>query len=185
MCGRCRSEAVPFAAARAMALFEGRLRSAIHRLKFEGRMELGPILGDLLAGFVCGVPALADPDIVVPVPMHRIRLSERGYNHATLLAQPVAEALRAPFTEGVLMRVTATAPQTGLRRDERHANVRGAFGLLSAGADIVRGRSILLIDDVLTSGATVAECARVLLASGAAVVRVATLAMAGWDARSG
>lgn len=168
-----------------MALFEGQLRTAIHRLKFEGRRELGPVLGGLLAGFVRGAPALAAADLLIPVPMHRIRLSERGYNHAALLAQPVAEALRAPFTEGALMRVTATAPQSGLRRDERHANVCGAFGLPPAGADIVRGRSILLIDDVLTSGATVAECARVLLASGAAAVRVATLAMTGWDARSG
>ncbi len=161
-----------------MGLFEGRLRSAIHRFKFEGRMELGQILGDLLAGFVRGAPTLVDSDLVVPVPMHHRRQRARGYNHATLLAEPVARALRVPLAERALIRLTATAPQTALRRAERQANVRGAFALPPEGADLVRGRSILLVDDVLTSGATAAECARVLLHAGAAAVRVATLARA-------
>ncbi len=178
LCPSCRTEEPPYLAARSLTLFEGRMRRAIHRLKFEHRRELGPPLGDLLAFFVQQTAALGRPELVVPVPLHPGRQQERGYNHALLLAQPVARALTIPVLADGLLRVSATAPQTTLRREQRWANVFNAFRVSAECADGVRGRFILLVDDVMTSGATAAECARVLRQSGAARVAVATLARA-------
>lgn len=184
-CGRCRREPPPYAAARSAALYTGRLRAAIHRLKFEGRAELGPALGNLLGGFVCATPSLQAAEVIVPVPLHRLRLRERGYNHAALIARGVAEVLRLPLAAGALLRVAPTLPQTDLGRRERYANVRGAFQVDRAGERVIRGRAILIIDDVLTSGATAAGCVQALLAAGAVEVRVATLARALPDGRRG
>ena len=176
-CAPCRSGDVPFAVARSMALYEGRLRAAIHRLKFDGRGELGPILGDLLAAFVRQNADLKAPDLVVPVPLHPSREAERGYNHAALLALPVASALGVPLVPRALLRVALTAPQSELRRAARRRNVQGAFRVGRAVAEI-RRKAVLLVDDVMTSGATAAECARTLLEAGADAVAVATLARA-------
>lgn len=177
-CPRCRRGPAPFLAARSLAVFEGSLRRAIHHLKFEGRREAGPVLGGLLADFVRRTPALRRPDLVVAVPLHPTRLRERGFNHATLLAAPVAEAVGAPLAESVLERIVATRPQTELTRAERRANVRGAFRVPPQTAAGKCGQTVLLVDDVLTSGATVGECARVLRSAGLGAVYVATLARA-------
>ena len=178
MCHQCRIGETPFAAARSLTLFEGRVRTAIHRLKFEGRRELGPVLGEMLAFFVRQTAALGHPDLIVPVPLHARRQQERGYNHASLLAQPVSRALGAPLLADGLVRIAATAPQTELRREQRWANVFNAFRANGASADQLPGHAVLLVDDVLTTGATAAECARTLLCAGAASVHVATLARA-------
>ncbi len=169
---------MPFAAARALALFEGTMRTAIHRLKFEGRRELAPILGHHLASFVRGCDVLGCADVVIPVPLHAARQQERGYNHALLLAERVAGELGATLLADGLRREVATAPQSELRRGQRWANVKGAFSIPPESVGEVRGRDILLVDDVMTSGATAAECARTLLGAGAASVYVATLARA-------
>jgi len=178
MCQQCRTGETLFAAARSLTLFDGRMRTAIHRLKFGGRRELGPILGELLAVFVRQTDSLGHPELVVAVPLHPARLRERGYNHALLLAQPVARMLGVPLMAEGLVRVGATIPQTVLRREQRWANVFNAFRVPAASGDVVRGRSVLLVDDVLTSGATAAECARTLLLGGATAVYVVTLARA-------
>ncbi len=164
--------------ARSAALYRGRLRAAIHRFKFEGRRELGPVLGALLADFVRATPALIVAEVILPVPLHASRLRQRGFNHATLLAERVAEALRLPMVDGALVRIAPTLPQTSLGRMERFANVRGAFSVDPRRGPLLRGCGLLLVDDVLTSGATAAACAQVLLSAGAAEVRVATLARA-------
>lgn len=177
-CPRCRRGTIPFAAARAPALYAGSLRTALHRLKFNGRRALGPLLGEFLAEFVRATAALGHPDLVVPVPLHPSRERARGFNHAALLAAPVAETLGLPMDAALLERVTPTAPQRTLTGPERRANVRGAFRVRASAAAIVRGQALLLVDDVLTSGATAAECTRTLLAAGAAEVRVATVARA-------
>ena len=177
-CADCRRDGVAFTAARSPALYAGTLRAALHRLKFDGRRELGPILGAILADFVRRETAIGHPDLVVPVPLHPTRRRERGFNHAELLAAPVAEALGCPLIPAVLERVASTPPQSTLTCARRRANVRGAFGVRAAAATGIRGRTVLLVDDILTSGATAAECARTLLAAGATEVRVATLARA-------
>ncbi len=112
-------------------------------------------------------------DAVVPVPLHRRRLAERGFNQAVLLARPLARALGVPLLVGRLVRVRPTRPQVGLEADARRDNVRGAFAM--------RGevpRRVLLVDDVRTTGATLGEAARVLAGSGGTEVRTLTLARA-------
>jgi len=177
-CRPCRSGEMPFAAARALALFEGKMRTAIHRLKFEGRRDLGPVLGEMLAAFVRRSGALGCADVVVPVPLHAARRQERGYNPALLLAEPVARDLGAGLLADGLTRVAATGPQSELRREQRWANVAAAFAVPRKSVGQLQGRAVLLVDDVMTSGATAAECARTLLCAGVASVHVATLARA-------
>lgn len=150
----------------------------MHRLKFEGQRDLGPALGRMLAAFVRVAPALGGADLVVPVPLHAARQRERGFNPALLLAAPVAESLALPLLPTGLERTVPTAPQSALGVRQRWANVAGAFTVPAQDAGRLRGKSVLLVDDVMTSGATAAECARTLRRAGAGRVAVATLARA-------
>jgi ComF family protein len=174
LCGPCRQRRPRFAYARAAARYGGLVREAIHALKFKGRRGLAEPLGDLLAGL--GVDALpgSRPDLLVPVPLHRRRERERGYNQAVLVARRLERAWDVPVAVGVLARVLATAPQADLDAPARRRNVRGAFAVVRPAA--VVDRHVVLVDDVLTTGATVGECARRLARAGAAVVGVLTVA---------
>jgi ComF family protein len=157
--------------ARAAGVYAGPLRDAIVALKFGRRRTIVRPLGDLLiAQCVAMLPGL--PDALVPVPLARARERDRGFNQARLVAERLALAVGAPVRAGWLARARNTVPQTDLSAVERRANVRGAFVAGSA----VAGRHILLVDDVLTTGATVEECVRVLRAAGAARVGVVTVA---------
>jgi ComF family protein len=115
-------------------------------------------------------------DLVVPVPLHRDRLRWRGFNHSCLLAAPLARRLSLPLAPTVVCRKRATQPQVSLPETRRLSNVRGAFGVPDHRR--VAGRRILLVDDVYTTGATVAACATALDRAGAAVIDVLTLARA-------
>jgi ComF family protein len=150
------------------------VREAIHAFKFGGRRGLADPLGDLLAGL--GLSALpgAGPDLLVPVPLHRRRERERGYNQALLVARRLERAWGVPVAADALVRLTATAPQADLDARARRRNVRGAFGVVRAPA--IAGRHIVLVDDVLTTGATASECARILSRAGASAVGVLTIA---------
>jgi len=173
LCGRCSRRRPAFAYSRSAALYQGAVREALHAFKFSGKTALAGPLTDLLLE-VCG-PAIAPaPDLVVPVPLHRRREQERGYNQSALLARRVARRLGAAHAPRALWRVRPTSPQAELTGAERRTNVRGAFAVRSPGA--LAGRHVLLIDDVLTTGTTVAECARVLAAAGAGAVGVLTVA---------
>jgi len=170
-CADCRDAVPPFDYARAAASYGGAVREAIHGLKFGGRRSLARPLGDLV-GEQCAA-ALADrPDALLPVPLARARERERGFNHAALLAERLGERLGLSVRPRWLVRLRATAPQTDLTAAERRANVAGAF----AAAPAVAGRHVVVIDDVITTGATVRECARALRAAGA--LRVGVLAVA-------
>jgi ComF family protein len=149
------------------------VREALHAFKFSRKVALAaPLSAVLLEACRGGLPH--PPELVVPVPLHRARERERGFNQAALLARHVARCVGAPRGERVLRRARATAAQADLSGQDRNANVRGAFALRDPLA--VRGRHIVLVDDVLTTGATVIECARMLRAGGAASVGILTVA---------
>ena len=171
-CLRCREDRPKFSVARAAFRYTGPARQAVHRLKFDGRKALGPGLADLMLDGL-GPEVTTDLDLVIPVPLHPDRSRERGYNQAEVLATRLAARLARPLAPRALLRVRATPPQVGLDRPARLANLRDAF---APGPDPVAGRDLLLVDDVLTTGATGSACARTLLAAGAARVRLAAFA---------
>lgn len=161
----------PFGRAWALGLHQGALREAIHHLKFSGHEELAVPLGRLLAERV-GQPYGG----VVPVPLHRSRLRERGYNQALLVAQGIAAQRGWPVWDGVLIRVRSTGHQAKLDRADRLKNLQCAFQVPRA-CPPWSGQAVLLVDDVLTTGATAASAAAAILASGASRVDLAVLAV--------
>jgi ComF family protein len=158
----------------AFALYGGPLAIALRRLKYADRPDLAGPLGHLLRHAARSARTRAD--IVVPVPLHPVRLAERGYNQAALLAASVAEELQAPLAARVLMRTRATEQQARLERAHRLANVAGAFHVRAP--DRVRGRRVVLVDDVATTGATLKACSDALVAAGASSVTALVVAQA-------
>ena len=170
LCGDCQSEPPPFARALAAVIYEGPVAEAIKRFKYGRRMDLLPVLQHWLKQPACREVADA-ADLLAPVPLHVRRLQERGFNQALLLAHVFAD--RPLLREG-LIRVRHTVPQSGLNPRERQENVKKAFA--AARPEEFKGKKVLLIDDVYTTGATVRECARVLSRAGALEVTVLTVA---------
>lgn len=155
--------------------YEEPLRSCIHALKYDGNLRLAEPLGTLLGESFSRFGLQADA--ITPVPLHRDRQHQRGYNHAQLLAEVCAPFVHVPFHEHMLVRHRATLPQVGLSPRERHLNMAGAFLCTPAYATgALYGRSIVIIDDVSTTGATLGECAAPLFAAGAKEVRGLVLA---------
>jgi ComF family protein len=171
-CGRCLGEAPAWDWARAAADYAGVAREAVHALKFRGKRALARPLAALLLE-VWGPRLRSEAiDALVPVPLGLARERERGFNQAALVAERLGAALGVPVRPRWLARTRATQPQTDLGAVDRRANVRGAFVADTA----VAGRHVAVVDDVLTTGATAAECTRVLRAAGAARVGVLTVA---------
>ena len=161
-----------FGRARAVVLFEdGPARRLVHRLKYSDRMELAKPMGAWMAR--AGQEVLDGADVLAPVPLHVTRLWRRQYNQAALLAREVGRRCGLPVDLDLIARARRTKAQVGLSRTERAANLAGAFRVRPGSAE---GRRIVLIDDVLTSGATANAAARALLAAGAASVDVLVFA---------
>lgn len=157
-------------------VYGGALAEAITRFKYGARPDLARPLADLLWRAVAPhAPQLRDA-VVVPVPLHPVRLAERGFNQSALLAGPIAKRLGAPFLPLALARRRDTPRQATLGREERLGNLAGAF--LARRPEHLRGRSILLVDDVRTTGATLAACAEAALEAAATRVTTAVLARA-------
>ena len=173
-CAQCMMRPPPFTRARAALVYDEGCRGLILSFKHGDRTDLAPIFGRWLLR--AGAELLTEADYLVPVPLHRWRLFRRRYNQAALLAHAIGRASGVPVLPDLLLRRRATQSQGGLGRRGRARNVAGAFALKRRGAALVAGRSILLIDDVHTTGATLGECARLLGRAGAAKVEILTLA---------
>jgi ComF family protein len=173
-CGACRVGESPLAFARSAARYGDLVREAIHAFKFRGRRSLAAPLGDLLIETAARHLVGRTVDLLVPVPLHRRRERDRGFNQAELLARRVGAALDVPVGRRVVVRRAPTAPQTELTAPERWANVRNAFSL--ARPQAIRGRHVLLVDDLVTTGATARACAACLTRGGAASVGLLTVA---------
>ena len=160
--------------ARAAVRFDEISRALVHALKYGDRLDLAPMLGRWTAN--AGRELLAEADALVPVPLHWRRLWARRFNQSAMLAAAISKESGVSIAPGALKRVRATAQQVGLSRTERAANIQGAFRVPAESKAAVAGRRLVLVDDVLTSGATVEGCARALLRAGAANVDVLVFA---------
>ncbi|MBZ5505734.1 MAG: ComF family protein [Acidobacteriia bacterium] len=178
LCGICRRVQPQFHRAAAYGGYAGALRELIHLFKYQGTRPAGKLLGRLLHDVVTGM-ALPDSLVVIPVPLWSGRRQERGFNQAEAIARAFLHFQSASSIQletAILVRTRDTVSQTGLTRHQRRANVRGAFAVVRP--EKIKGRSILIVDDVMTTGTTAGECARVLRRAGAKEVFVATVARA-------
>ena len=176
LCGRCLLKNPPFDAARSYGVYEAVLHDAVHAFKYGGNLTFGEQLGRLMARREYPSFRIEDYELLVPVPLHPRRLRQRGFNQSVLLAREISRHRRIPMDFLALRRVVDTGSQAGLKKDERRSNMTDAFRVPDPSR--VRGRRILLVDDVHTTGSTLGECAKSLLLGGAESVGALTLARA-------
>lgn len=176
LCSDCILRPPPYSGARSFGYYAGELSRVVLQLKFQRRQNLAGLLGPLLASTFFDCWERTEFDIVVPVPLHPRRRRTRGFNQAALLGKALARHISVPLRENVLARTRHTKPQVGLTDPERLRNVHGAFQCCDQA--VVSGRRVLLVDDVMTTGATVGSAAAALLAGGALRVSVLTVARA-------
>ena len=173
-CGACLTHPPHFDTARAHFLYEGALRDLIHSFKYNQNTKLRYPLALLTLEGVSELLPDHNPNLIIPVPLHRSRLRQRGFNQAVLLGRVLSRQLSLPMLTDVLVRTRSTEPQIELSAAERRLNVKGAFKVRKP--DRVAGKRILLLDDVMTTGSTMDECAKELKRAGADVVIAATIA---------
>lgn len=173
-CPNCREMTLHFDRARALLRFQGVVRHVVHGLKYSHDEHWARVMISWMRDGVDSVVSRAEVDVILPVPLHPVRERHRGFNQAWFLARELASWWNVPAPRRALARVRDTETQTHFNREERMVNLRGAFVLRQAGA--VSGKRVLLVDDVLTTGSTTSECARVLREAGATSVLVFTLA---------
>ncbi len=174
LCGECLKELPPYTRARSVFVYDEHSKGLVTKLKFSDQLHLATVLGPWLAK--TGRDMLAESHLIVPVPLSYRRFVSRRYNQAALLARALAQKTHLPVIPDALQRKKHTLPQTGLSRRQRAENVQGAFAVNPRHKSELKGKNILLIDDVHTTGSTVAACTKQLLKAGAMKVNVLTLA---------
>ncbi|MFH1888785.1 MAG: ComF family protein [Candidatus Omnitrophota bacterium] len=175
ICSSCSRKPLHFDRAFAPCAYEGVLKELIHAFKYQGKDYLGPTLTRLMTEFIEEYALPMDVmDLIIPVPLHKTRMREREFNQAHVLSDHIARAFNKEVSHDNLRRIRHTRTQTELETEERLLNVKGSF--TAARKDDIKGKNILLVDDVLTTGATCSEAACALKGAGANIVFVLTLA---------
>ena len=168
-CGECLEDEPAFSYARSFGLYEGVLKKAISLMKFYGIKRLSRPLSDVMLYL-----KIPEADIVIPVPLHEKRLRKREFNQSALIAKYLAASQGITVMLNCLVKIRDTTPQVGLSSQERRKNIKGAFAINNR--LLISGKDIVLVDDVVTTGATVRECSKVLKKAGARNIYVITLA---------
>lgn len=154
---------------------KGKVQQLLHALKYKGRSEVGVLLGKMMAQEM-PIGAFPDADLILSVPLHKKRLRERGYNQSDAFAEGMSELTGVPWSGSLLVRTRYTKSQTGKTKMERHDNVKGIFEVSDTRQ--IEGKNIILVDDVLTTGATLEACLEALLRAGCRSVYIMTIAAA-------
>jgi len=170
----CQQRGWTFRQVGVLADFQPPVQQLIHLLKYKGKRSVGTRLGAMLSQVLQGRPQWQKADLIIPVPLHTSRLRERGYNQSLLIAKALGEGLQKPLRQELLVRKRNTRSQTKLNVAQRVENVSGAFQVKYPVE--VRDKRIILVDDVITTGATADACSRSLLNAGAKEVLVAAVA---------
>lgn len=174
LCGKCLDSRPSYDAARAVYVYDDESRSLITRFKYADQLQGIETFSRWMTQ--TGAALLEETDIIMPVPLHRIRLFTRRYNQAAMLAQSIGRLSHIPVRVDMLYRTRHNPAQASLNKRQRHKNVRGAFAIRPRTLPILEDQHVLLIDDVITTGATIEECTRTLKKAGAAKVNVLALA---------
>lgn len=173
-CGECEDREYAFESARSAGVFEGVLRDAIHALKYGNHIVMAESLARIMVDAFPSTGFARAVDVIVAVPIHSSRMVDRGFNQSEELAKELGRRVGLPIEASALRKSRKTRHQVELPFDARATNVQGSFA--TRHADKIRGRRVLLVDDVFTTGSTLDEAARVLLSAGASAVRAYTLA---------
>lgn len=176
LCGKCIKTSSSFLSARAAFIYDGKISELIHRFKYTPKPHLRKPLALLIAQELLPYKNEIVPELIIPVPLHKKRLRQRGFNQAVLLGELLSEKWQLPLLRFSLQRTRWTEPQVSLSALERHENVKGAFAVTDVGK--IYGKRILLVDDVFTTGSTLNECARTLILAGAEEVHCVSVARA-------
>ncbi|MGD9851300.1 MAG: double zinc ribbon domain-containing protein [Nitrospirales bacterium] len=171
ICGACRQHPPAYTKAWSLYTYQSPLKEALALLKYRGKVTLAYPLAQL---FIQHLPVLPPIDVIMPVPLHARRLREREFNQSALLASPLSQHLGRPLVLGQLIRRRQTIPQTSLTKKERLTNLREAFAVTQP--EKILGKAVLLVDDVMTTGTTLHECAKTLIRAGSGQVYGVTLA---------
>lgn len=173
-CLNCRKQEYNFDRAWSSTKYDGVMRECIHKLKYNRKFSLGNMFSRILIEFVNKYMEINKFDFIIPVPLHRTKLREREFNQAQMLAEPLSSNFNKRLLSKNIYRIRYTLSQSELSLQERRENIRGAFGI--SNPELIKGKDILIIDDVFTTGATVNECASLLKRNGAGLIEVLTLA---------
>lgn len=174
LCGNCLENKTYFSCARAVVSYETIILHAIHQFKYGNNISVGALLASFMADFSFPDVDFTDYSLIVPVPLHIKRLRQRGFNQSLILARALAKKWQIPVNFSLLKRHKFTETQTGMNKTERKQNIKGAFEVRDK--ENIAGKNIIIVDDVYTTGATVNECAKILIKAGAQKVTVLTLA---------